>query len=164
MPYWDPENDDDDEGGPPKLTGIGRKLLAIREKGEESDSDDGMPPLQDVSDSDSDDISESDEDSDSDGEDSDFSGYDTDQEDEMRELLREAMDTAVESPWYTSQKGSPDDVDPLEEERQGNPFLKLLGSLRGEYVFGYSIHEAILMNANTQDACSHLGLSLERPE
>lgn len=137
-PLFIPSADFDDDGGPPKLGSAKRRpLLTLKEHEDGSESDDSMPALQEVSDSDSDDVSDSeDEDEDTDGDDSDESGYDTDEEDELRELLREAMNTAVASPFYTSQQGVPDDEDPLdmdEEDKKGNPFLKLLGSLRGEY-------------------------------
>ncbi|KAF9010573.1 hypothetical protein BDQ17DRAFT_1346459 [Cyathus striatus] len=69
--------------------------------------------------------------SDSEEEDSEDEGYDTEQEDEIRDLLREAMDTAHEADWFES-SNAPAEIDPfLQEDRKGNPFLKLLGSLRG---------------------------------
>ena len=92
-----------------------------------------MPGLQSVSNS-------SEEDSDDDigsgsddgGEDSDGSGYNTEEEDELRDLLREAMDIAHESAFFDPTNSSPD-PDAYAEERKSNPFLKLLGSLRGTF-------------------------------
>lgn len=131
----DGQNYESDEDQPPKLTGRKKKVLAITNG--DSDTDDGMPDLQDVSDSSNDEYSESEEESDesSDDDDSDSEGgYDTDQEDEMREMLREAMDTAVEADWFSSAE-VPKEIDPfLQEDRKGNPFLKLLGSLRGVFI------------------------------
>ncbi|OBZ71054.1 GTPase-activating protein gyp1 [Grifola frondosa] len=110
------------------------KLLAIR-NGDESD--DSMPSLRSVSDySDGEDDessyfdSEEDKDDDSD-EDEAESEYDTDEEDTMRDLLREAMDAAMASPDFFDPSSAAPDFDALAEERRGNPFLKLLGSLRG---------------------------------
>jgi len=122
--------DSDDEANG-TTTGT-KKMLAI--KNEESDSDDSMPPLQDVSDSDDSDWYSNDDDddgADSGGEGTDSSGYDTDEEDEIREMLREAMDAAHEPDWPYAE-GAPDD-----DVRKGNPFLKLLGSLRGMSICFY---------------------------
>lgn len=121
--------DADDDDGPPKLQGKKKTLLAITSG--DSDTDDGMPELQDVSDSsDEEAYTDSDDESESDGEGSE-SGYDTDREDEIRDMIREAMDTAAVDGqnWYRPQ---PDEENPFEEEdKKGNSFLKLLGSLRG---------------------------------
>ncbi len=112
-----------------------KKPLAIT-NGDESD--DSMPSLQTVSDSsdeedeeyvdDDDDFYDNDEDSEGSDED-----YDEDEEDELRDLLREAMDTAVASSDFYNNKGPAPEFDHLAEERKGNPFLKLLGSLRGKF-------------------------------
>lgn len=131
--------DDDDDDGPPKLGGkklSGKKTLAITNYGEDSDT--SMPDLQDVSDSDEsdadwsnsdidDDIDDDDDDGDSESE----SGYDTDQEDETREMLREAMDAVTAINWHElADKDA--ELDPFTDaDRKGNSFLKLLGSLRG---------------------------------
>ena len=100
------------------------------------DSDNGsMPSLQTVSDSSEEDEYADDDDLDGDDEsdgDSD-EDYDTDEEDELRDLMREAMDTAVASSDFYNIKGPAPDFDALAEERKGNPFLKLLGSLRGAF-------------------------------
>jgi hypothetical protein len=95
-----------------------------------------MPPLQSLSGSD--DTEEDDDDEfpldDDDDDEDDESGYNTEEEDEIRELLREAMDVAHEADWLSGSK-SPEEVDPFEQEdRKGNPFLKLLGSLRGNTI------------------------------
>ena len=97
------------------------------------DSDGSMPSLQTVSDSSE---GEDEFDDDGDGDDESDGGdsegdYDTDEEDELRDWLREAMDTAVASSDFYNMKGPAPDFDALAEERKGNPFLKLLGSLRG---------------------------------
>ena len=63
---------------------------------------------------------------------SDESGYDTDEEDMLRDMLREAMDTAMATPDFFDTKNDAPEFDALAEERKGNPFLKLLGSLRGK--------------------------------
>jgi hypothetical protein len=132
------ENSDYDSDSPPALTkGVRnkklKKPLAITSGG--NDSDDSMPELQSVSNSsdeaNTEDDSDSEDDHDEGEDDSDDSGYDTEEEDEMREMLREAMDTAHEADWLHS-TNAPPEIDPfLQEDRKGNPFLKLLGSLRG---------------------------------
>lgn len=111
-----------------------KKTLAITNG---DDSDGSMPELQSVSNSsDTDSDSDSDSDSDMEYDDDDAeSGYNTEEEDELRELLREAMDAAVENDLFQS-TNVPPEIDPFsEEDRKGNPFLKLLGSLRGMSIF-----------------------------
>ncbi|KAH9935650.1 uncharacterized protein B0H18DRAFT_419553 [Fomitopsis serialis] len=102
--------------------------------GDDSDSDGSMPSLQTVSDSSEDEGSDSDysdyDDDDYDDE-SDDSAYDTDEEDMMRDMLREAMDTAMATPDFFDSKNAAPEFDALAEERKSNPFIKLLGSLRG---------------------------------
>lgn len=120
----------DDDG---QSNGGKKKPLAIT-AGDDDDDDDGMPPLQDVSDSESDEYSDSDSEEGSDDDaDSDDTGYDTDHEDAIRDMLRTAMDSAAQADWLNAETQVNPDLDPLgdEEERKGNPFLKLLGSLRG---------------------------------
>jgi hypothetical protein len=150
-----PDYDSDSPLDPPSLSKGKKKasrLLAITNG---NDSDDSMPELQSVSNSsdegESDDESDSDAD-DADDDDSDDSGYDTEQEDEQRDMLREAMDTAHEADWLHS-ANVPSEIDPfLQEDRKGNPFLKLLGSLRGKSfrVFRFS---SLLCNMNYQVVC-----------
>ncbi|KAL0578301.1 hypothetical protein V5O48_003712, partial [Marasmius crinis-equi] len=105
-----------------------KKLLAIKD---DIESDDSMPPLQDVSDTEEeDDDYEDSDDSDTDEEDDEESAYDTDEEDELRDLYKEAMDTLHATDWNNPE-------DKLEEDvTKGNPFLKLLGSLRGRMFQG----------------------------
>lgn len=134
----------------------GKKQPLAITNGEESD--DSMPTLQTVSDSseeekeyDDDDDYFHDGDDDSEGSDDE---YDEDEEDELRDLLREAMDTAVASSDFYNNRGPAPEFDALAEERKGNPFLKLLGSLRGElptYAQGYGRGQ---MLTSTQVACS----------
>ncbi|KAI0665909.1 hypothetical protein C8Q78DRAFT_985573 [Trametes maxima] len=107
------------------------KPLAIT-GGDESDT--SMPTLQTVSDSEEEDTDYSDasewggDDDDSGGEEGE---YDTDEEDELRDWLREAMDAAVASGDFFDPRAPVPEFENLAEERKGNPFLKLLGSLRG---------------------------------
>lgn len=109
-----------------------KKVLAIT-NGEKSD--DSMPELQSVSNSSDDDDSDDEESDADDDEDDDDSVYDEEQEDEIRDLLREAMDTAHEGDLFDRSQGN-DDIDPFlrdgEDTGKGNAFLKLLGSLRGK--------------------------------
>ena len=137
---WDPKyrrkNGEDDLALVPSGRGGGKggkkKPLAITDG---NDSDDSMPSLQTVSDSseEDDDDGGADDDCGADDDDDDSDGsedYDTDEEDELRDWLREAMDTAVASSDFYGHGPAPE-FDSLAEERKGNPFLKLLGSLRG---------------------------------
>lgn len=104
------------------------------------DSNDSMPELQSVSnssDGEGEDSEEESDDEDEDDEDDEESVYDEEREDEIRDMLREAMDMGHESEWMHS-VNVPAEIDPLLEERKGNPFIKLLGSLRGtSYSFGF---------------------------
>jgi hypothetical protein len=59
-------------------------------------------------------------------------GSDWDDEEEViRDLLREAMDTAHQNPDVFDPTKEVDDEFIRAEERKGNPFIKLLGNLRG---------------------------------
>jgi hypothetical protein len=109
----------------------GRNMIS---NGYESDDSYGsMPSLETASDSfedDDDEYSEESEEESDDDEDSDADSH-LQAEDELRKLYRDAMDIAHTNPDY---------LDPMkkgegfltEEERKSNPFLKLLGSLRGQ--------------------------------
>ncbi|KZT10678.1 uncharacterized protein LAESUDRAFT_734491 [Laetiporus sulphureus 93-53] len=129
------DHDSDDDRGPlvrsGKPGGKRKAPLAIT-NGDGDESAGSMPSLQSVSDSsDEVDFDESDSyDEDEEDEDDGESGYDTDEEDALREMLREAMDTAIANEYLDHRNAAPD-ADILAEERKGNPFLKLLGSLRG---------------------------------
>ena len=129
--------DFDDEDDPPALVPVssrrkGSRRLAIT-SGDGSDSADSMPELQSVSDTDDydDDDDDDDDDENRDVDDPD-SGYDTEEEDEIREMVKEAMFIAREVDFLNAGDNIPSEIDPfLQEDRKGNPFLKLLGSLRG---------------------------------
>jgi hypothetical protein len=125
------EEDEDEEDRPARLTTGRRKPFAIT-AGEGYESADSMPALQSISNS-SEEYPSSDEEEDEDDA-SEDEGYDEEEEDNLRELLREAMDAAHEADWYENAKGAaPAGIDPLKpDEKKGNPFLNLLGSLRGQ--------------------------------
>lgn len=130
-------NSDDDEDNSKALVPAKfkhkTKRLAITAG---NDSNDSMPELQSVSNSSEGEGEDSDEESDEDDEDDEDeedSEYDEDREDEIRDMLREAMDMGHESEWMHSAK-VPTEIDPLLEDRKGNPFIQLLGSLRGTYI------------------------------
>lgn len=111
-----------------------KELLRLA-NGSQVSTDSDMPPLQSLSGTDDAEDDDDDDDfpldHDEAEDDDDSSGYNTEEEDEMRDLLREAMDVAHESDW-ASASHLPKEMDPFEQEdRKGNPFLKLLGSLRG---------------------------------
>ncbi|KZT29034.1 hypothetical protein NEOLEDRAFT_1154103 [Neolentinus lepideus HHB14362 ss-1] len=140
--YYMPSLREDDEG-PGTVSRVragkgGKKPLALTAglgAGDESDS--SMPSLQSVSDSEDEESEDEDEyEDESDEYDNDYEteseedGYDTDEEEQARELLREAMDYAMRDPEFLNVK-SPEAELNLDEDVKGNPFLKLLGSLRG---------------------------------
>jgi len=123
------------KGGPHKRPP--KKMLAITDGHADEDSDGSMPELQSVSDSNDsdDDMLDSDqnfgdEDDDSDEYDTE-SEYDSDEEEQYRNMLREAMDTAMAIPEFFDAKTEVPEFEAMADERKGNPFLKLLGSLRG---------------------------------
>ena len=130
---YDSDDDDDDMPKRNLVRGKGEKNIPFAiTMGDNSDSDGSMPSLQTVSNSSDEDLSDSDyEDEDDEDDESDESGYDTDEEDMLRDMLREAMDTAMAMPDFFDTKTDAPEFDALAEERKGNPFLKLLGSLRG---------------------------------
>lgn len=140
IPSKSEEDSDDDNYGKrsvvKKKNNKQAKFPAITD-GSDGDSDDSMPGLQSVSDSENDD--DDDENSDSEFDPYDFgdsseeeSEYDSEEEDEIRDKLRQAMDTAHDSNWLDAEPGVNRDIDPFMAEDK-NPFLTLLGSLRGRY-------------------------------
>lgn len=113
---------------------------------EEDGDDDGPPPLQSVSDSSEDDHSsdsdDSDDDSDYDFED-DVSNYDIEEQIILRNMERQAMDTAHANGYLICDANVSPDLDLELEDR--NPFLKLLGSLRGKITNDNDLYECCLM-------------------
>uniref|UniRef100_A0A8H8CPI7 Uncharacterized protein n=1 Tax=Psilocybe cubensis TaxID=181762 RepID=A0A8H8CPI7_PSICU len=133
-PQWSafavvPGGSDLDGYSPSSVRGAKKKPLAIT-AGDES-SDDSMPGLQSVSNT-SDDDDDDDDDSEYSEDEYNSDGYNTDEEDELRELYKEAMNAAHEADWFDT-SNTPAGIDPFlqEDDRKGNPFLKILGSLRG---------------------------------
>jgi hypothetical protein len=118
--------------------------LAITEAGEDETTDDSMPDLMDVSDSsemeedfDDDEEEESEEDDDGeDDEDDDEYDYDSEDEENLRHLLHNAMDAANTVPGIYDARNDAVDLEALPEDTKNNPFLKLLGSLRGQCTQG----------------------------
>jgi hypothetical protein len=95
-----------------------------------------MPELQSISDDseedDEDDFESEDEDTDSDyeTEDEDDEEYDSEDEDLLRDLEREAMAYATQIPDIFD--GAPtDQLEDVPTDKKDNPFIKLLGNLRG---------------------------------
>ena len=137
--------DDDDSDAPPSFTPFARKqesrkriLTIMASPGDESDQ--SMPSLQTVSDSSEDEVGADDDSDNEDGEnesddesDDEDEYYDEDEEDNLRDMLREAMDVATADPDFYNPRREATDFKDLAEDRKGNPFIKLLGSLRGVY-------------------------------
>lgn len=104
------------------------------------ESDDSMPGLLDVSNSSEDDDQDDslsdysdDEEEDDDDDDSD-SEYDEDEKEELKRMHREAQNLANASP----EMFEPEGKEKYATERKKNPFLKLLGNLRGRFS-GFSL-------------------------
>jgi hypothetical protein len=136
-----------------------RKQLPAITSGATEDSDSSMPDLQSASDSSEDDAEDSNKDiTDNDDDGDDEGGYNTEEEDEMRDMLRAAMDAALEADLFDSSNVVPE-TDLFTEERKGNPFLKLLGSLKGWFV---TIRVAVFHSCSCQVACSHQARSLRQ--
>lgn len=117
-----------------------KKLLTITDGRADDDDDGSMPELQTVSDSsgeNDEDIFASENDEEEESDDDDESDYDSEEEEVYRTMLREAMDTAMAVPEFFDPKSTVPEFDALAEERKGNPFLKLLGSLRGKMTMDY---------------------------
>lgn len=116
------------QAGKPK----GKTPLAITEG---YDSDGSMPSLQTVSDSSEDDMGfMTDEDEDEDEEDDetdDESDFDEEFEDHIRDMVREAMDIAQADPDFNDPRRQASVFEDMSADKKDNPFLKLLGSLRG---------------------------------
>ncbi|KAF8650432.1 hypothetical protein AX16_005235 [Volvariella volvacea WC 439] len=138
-----PQKEDWKPRRPRRQADSGSQAIILRKgKGGSSDESDSMPDLltasdSSVTDSDSQNSESGEDDShpyggDSDGNWSD-SDYDSDQEEEMRALAKEAFDFAYSSGWYEDvKKPSENEAEKrTKEDMEGNPFLKLLGSLRG---------------------------------
>lgn len=128
-----------------------KKPLAITQNGEEEyDSGDSMPGLLEVSDSEDEEVddeylTDTDQDDDSDADDDD--GFDEEddgdyeEEEDLRKQYRQAMNIFAEMPEIFDLP--PDSTDKYAKERKNNPFLNLLGKLRGA-VFYPSLFEAEL--------------------
>ena len=132
----------DNEDDPPALAPVSSRnkpshRLAITRGDDSDNSADSMPELQSVSNTSENDDDDDDDDDDEnhDGDDYSDSGYDTEEEDERREMVKEAIFIAREGDFFDSGDNISSEIDPfLQEDRKGNPFLKLLGSLRGPLV------------------------------
>jgi len=142
-PAADAGSDDDDTPRDKRVVlgskgGNGKnKRLQITNGQEGYESDSSMPGLLDVSNSEEeeeDDLSEDDsEDEDEDDDDSEdeeegSDDYDSEEEEEIRHMFREAMNSYNENPDVADESEA---GDKYAEERKKNPFLKLLGSLKG---------------------------------
>ncbi|THH29850.1 hypothetical protein EUX98_g4322 [Antrodiella citrinella] len=126
------DDEDDEDDVPPGLAPKKKASKAPKAITNGDESDDSMPSLQTVSDSDDeeDDLAndsngDNNDESDSDSEED----YDTDDEDQLRDMFREAMDTAIATELFDNADSA--EFDSITEDRKGNPFIKLLGALRG---------------------------------
>ena len=97
----------------------------------EGDSDEDMPPLQSVSHSSTDDDRSSGSEWGSEDDHWDEDDWDTEDEEGVNEYIREMMDVGMEHPDFLDPRAPIPEFDKYAEERKDNPFLKLLGSLRG---------------------------------
>jgi hypothetical protein len=143
--------DFDDEEGPSAFAPVSRRKKGSRlaiTTGDGFDSADSMPDLQSVSNTEDEDEDDDDDDDDDDGDHGDEnhdvddadSSYDAEYEDEIREMVGEAKFYAREGAFFDNGKNIPPEIDPfLQEDRKDNPFLKLLGSLRGSSLSKFGI-------------------------
>ncbi|KAG2153717.1 uncharacterized protein EDB93DRAFT_1081918 [Suillus bovinus] len=152
VPHFAGQDSDSDDGGNLSLIPVkskggkkggghkrpSKKLLAITDGRGDDESDGSMPDLQsvsDTSDDSDDDMVDSDQNFGDEDDDSDEyeteSEYDSDEDEQYRNMLREAMDTAMAIPEFFDAKTEVPEFEAIAEEKKGNPFLKLLGSLRG---------------------------------
>ena len=97
----------------------------------EGDSDEDMPDLQSVSHSSSDDDDDSGSEWGSGDDHWDEDDWDTEDEEGVNDHIREMMDVGMEHPDFLHPRVPIPEFDKYAEERKDNPFLKLLGSLRG---------------------------------
>ena len=98
----------------------------------EEESDDEMPDLQSVSHSSLDDDRGEDSEWGSGDDHWDEDDWDTEDEEGVNEYIREMMSVGVEHPDFLDPRIPIPEFDKYAEERKDNPFLKLLGSLRGD--------------------------------
>ena len=96
----------------------------------DDESDGSMPGLQSVSSSGGDRESESEWGSEDEHWDED--DWDTEDEEGANEHIREMMNVGMEHPDFLNPRAPIPEFDKYAEERKDNPFLKLLGSLRGD--------------------------------
>ena len=97
----------------------------------EDESDDEMPDLQSVSHS-SEDDRESGNEWGSGDDHWDEDDWDTEDDEGVNEYIREMMSIGMEHPDFLDPRTRIPEFDKYAEERKDNPFLKLLGSLRGD--------------------------------
>ena len=98
----------------------------------DNESDDEMPELQSVSNSSSDDDGDSGSEWGSGDDHWDEDDWDTEDEEGVNEYIREMMSVGMGHPDFLNPRAPIPEFDRYAEERKGNPFLKLLGSLRGD--------------------------------
>ena len=101
----------------------------------EGDSDEDMPDLQSVSHSSSEDDGDSGSEWGSADERWDEDDWDTGDEEGVNDHIREMMDVGLEHPDFLDPRIPIPEFDKYADERKDNPFLKLLGSLRGNLTF-----------------------------
>ena len=133
-PIGEPDSDDEIKGKKKALT-LTRKRLKPVEEDSEGSTPRSMPSLQSISGSDISEDEDEDEDSSVEYLDEyadDESGYDTGEEEELHDMSRTAMDVAHEVDFFDTANLNTD-LDPLSQrdDHSDNPFIKLLGSLRG---------------------------------
>ncbi|KAL4073921.1 hypothetical protein J3A83DRAFT_4506711 [Scleroderma citrinum] len=139
-----------------------KKLLAITDGRGASDDSDSMPDLQSMSGtSDESETDYNDTDDDEYGEEDDEDDeteYDSEEEEVYRNLLREAMDTAMTIPEFFDPKANIPEFQAMVEERKENPFLKLLSSLRGRM---FSSSAKLSATARTEPRKGAVGAKLQ---
>lgn len=141
-PKLDFSDSEDDNDAVPGLAPVrrrgGNKKDPLQITTGDDESDASMPSLRSISDS-SADTSEAEEEAEEESEyededEDDEYEYDSDDEENFKDMLRDAMNTATGIPGIFDPKVPKDELEALPEDKKDNPFLKLLGSLRGAYL------------------------------
>ncbi|KAI0339768.1 hypothetical protein BDW22DRAFT_1360779 [Trametopsis cervina] len=139
---------DSDSDAPPKTATNGKKKssrgakkppLVIPSSGYDSHA--SMPSLMTVTETSGEESEDDDDDDDENDDESDESDdedemYDEDEEDHLREMIREAMDMAQADPDFNFPRREAAFFKEAAEDKKGNSFIKLLGSLRGRMFNG----------------------------
>lgn len=129
--YYIPGADEESEKVPGAFPSRSSKQAPGTKATAEGSDDDDMPDLQSVSDSPQENDDDDDDEWESGDDHWDEDDWHTDDEEAVNEHYREMMKVGMEHPDFLDPKVPIPEFEKFAEERKDNPFLKLLGSLRG---------------------------------